>query len=70
MAPKLPPRFVKIYSQNNEGTNQIFVDLATGVNYYFHKDGNSAGLTVLLNPNGSPVITPPETILPELYGRR
>ena len=37
----------------------IPVDRATGVNYLFHHDfGHAGGLTVLLDKNGKPVITP------------
>ena len=37
---------------------EIWVDKKTGVNYLFHASGNSGGLTVLLNRDGTPVITP------------
>ena len=48
-------RFVKIYSQGGfvENTMQIWVDKQTGVNYLY-----SGGLTVLLNRDGTPVVTP------------
>ena len=56
------PRFVEVYSQKVAGVNRILVDTLTGVNYFFHKDGDgyAGGLTPLLNPNGTPIITPPE----------
>ena len=61
-------RFIEIYSQKNPGLNKVFVDMATGVNYYYHAEadgyGSSGGLTVLLNPDGSPVVTPPEMFMP------
>ena len=50
-------RFEKIYSQSM-GTMEIWVDKETGVNYLYHQSGYSGGLTVLLDKNGKPVITP------------
>lgn len=41
-------RFEKVYT---------LVDKETGVNYIFHKDGYSGGLTPLLDKDGKPVIT-------------
>lgn len=51
-------RFVKTYSDGVFGSNEIWVDRQTGVNYLFHATGNAGGLTVLLNRDGTPVITP------------
>lgn len=50
-------RFVKVYSQGLGGT-QIWVDRETGINYLWHADGYAGGLTVLLNRNGTPVVSP------------
>ncbi len=50
-------RFIKFYSESM-GENQIFVDSATGVNYFYHKSGYGGGLTVLLDADGKPVVTP------------
>ena len=36
----------------------IIVDKKTGVNYLFAASGYAGGLTVLLNRDGSPVVTP------------
>lgn len=36
----------------------IYVDRKTGVNYLFTQSGYAGGLTVLLNRDGTPVITP------------
>ncbi|MCQ2433635.1 MAG: DUF6440 family protein [Oscillospiraceae bacterium] len=36
---------------------EIIVDKATGVNYLFVKNGYGAGLTVLVDAEGKPVIT-------------
>ena len=50
-------RFEKIYSQGL-GTTEIWINKETGVNYLFHTSGNAGGLTVLLDREGKPVITP------------
>ncbi|MBO5090820.1 MAG: xylan 1,4-beta-xylosidase [Clostridia bacterium] len=50
-------RFIKVYSESM-GENQIFVDSVTGVNYFYHNSGYSGGLTVLLDADGKPVVTP------------
>ena len=39
------------------GRTEIWVDRETGVNYLFHSEGTAAGLTPLLNRDGTPVIT-------------
>ena len=52
-------RFVKTYSQG-AGSTVILVDKETGINYLFHSSGYAGGLTVLLDKNGKPVITPVE----------
>lgn len=36
----------------------VIVDKKTGVNYIFAASGYAGGLTVLLNRDGSPVVTP------------
>ena len=50
-------RFVRIHSENMGG-EQIIVDKVTGVNYLFVTSGYAGGLTVLLNRDGTPVISP------------
>lgn len=53
-------RFVKTYSQGgfaNPGM-EIWVDRKTGVNYLWTASGYAGGLTVLLDRDGKPVITP------------
>ena len=52
-------RFETIYSQG-AGTIEILVDKETGVNYLYRSSGYSGGLTVLLNKDGTPVVTPIE----------
>ena len=51
-------RFVKIYTDGAFGSNEIWVDRETGVNYLFHASGYAGGLTVLLNRDGTPVVSP------------
>lgn len=51
-------RFEKIDSQGIMNVTEIWVDRETGVNYLYHASGNSGGLTVLLDAEGKPVITP------------
>lgn len=51
-------RFVKIYQQGLIDVVEIWVDTATGVNYVFHRNGNAAGFTPLLDQDGKPVVTP------------
>lgn len=50
-------RFVKIWSDGAFGSNEIWVDTQTGVNYLFHAAGYAGGLTVLLDREGKPVIS-------------
>ena len=53
-------RFVKVHSEGGFKDNlmQIWVDKKTGVNYLYSASGYSGGLTVLLNRDGTPVVTP------------
>lgn len=53
-------RFEKTYSQGTMNVTEIWVDRQTGVNYVFHSSGYAGGMTVLLDRNGNPVITPIE----------
>lgn len=52
-------RFVKTYSQGM-GSTEIWVDKETGVNYLYYSSGYAGGLTVLVDKDGKPVITPVE----------
>ena len=54
---KKQERFVRIHSENMGG-EQIIVDKVTGVNYRFVTSGYAGGLTVLLDRDGKPVISP------------
>jgi len=51
-------RFVKTWSDGAFGSNEIWVDIQTGVNYLFHASGYAGGLTPLLDRDGKPIITP------------
>ena len=53
-------RFIKTHSQGGFAENlmQIWVDKSTGVNYLYSASGYAGGLTVLLNRDGTPVVTP------------
>lgn len=50
-------RFVKSYSQGVLSVTEIWVDTLTGINYIFHRNGNAAGFTPLLDQDGKPVVT-------------
>ena len=50
-------RFIRVHSENM-GCEQILVDKKTGVNYLSVQSGYAGGLTVLLNADGKPVVTP------------
>ncbi len=50
-------RFVRTYTDGAFGSNEIWVDTVTGVNYLYHASGYSGGLTVLLDREGKPVIS-------------
>ena len=51
-------RFEKVYTQGALNVTEIWVDKETGVNYLFHASGYAGGLTPLLKPDGTPVVTP------------
>ena len=53
-------RFVKVYSEGAFGSNEIWVDKETGVNYLYHASGYAGGLTVLLDKDGKPIVKPIE----------
>lgn len=40
----------------SEGDNDIYVDTYTGVMYFYHKQGKSGGMSVMLDKNGKPLI--------------
>ena len=57
---KKPARFEKVYSQHKGAAIEIWVDKETGVNYMFQAYGYSGGLTVLVDKDGKPIVTPIE----------
>lgn len=50
-------RFEIISTQGTFETYRVIMDRETGVNYLYVSNGNSGGLTVLLNSEGKPTIT-------------
>ena len=51
-------RFEKVHSDGAMSGCEIWVDTYTGVQYFFHASGYAGGLTVLLDRNGNPVVSP------------
>ena len=51
-------RFKRVYKQGKRSVLEIWVDRETGVNYLWREDGYSGGLTVLVDAQGRPVVTP------------
>ena len=54
-------RFIKTVVDNgglSDNYMAIYVDRKTGVNYLFTQSGYAGGLTVLVDANGKPVVTP------------
>ena len=52
-------RFRKIYQQGKIDVVEIWIDTQTGVNYVFHRNGNAAGFTPLLDKDGKPLVNHP-----------
>ena len=55
---KKDKRFIEAYSEDGMTISKVLVDRQTGVNYLFHASGYAGGLTPLLKPDGTPVVTP------------
>ncbi|GFI69629.1 hypothetical protein IMSAG249_01454 [Lachnospiraceae bacterium] len=55
-------RFVEVYSQGFVNVAKVIVDTETGVNYLLasHDLRTGTGLTVLIDQDGKPVVTPIE----------
>ena len=49
-------RFTKVYAQGALGGLEIFVDTETSVQYLFVQSGYGSGLTVLVDPEGKPLL--------------
>ena len=52
--------FEKIFTQGTVDVVEIWVDTETGVNYLMgsHNKANGTGLTVLVDRDGKPIVTP------------
>lgn len=57
-------RFVEVYTQGATNVAKIIVDTETGVNYLLTSTTLTAGcgMTVLVDKDGKPIITPIESI--------
>ncbi len=58
---KKEDRFIKTVVDSggfSDNYMAIYVDRQTGVNYLFSSCGNAGGMTVLLNRDGTPVVSP------------
>lgn len=53
-------RFVEVYNQGIVNVMKVVVDTETGVNYVLgsHNKASGTGMTVLLDADGKPLITP------------
>ena len=50
--------FIKAYSQGKLSGVEIWIDTITGVNYLFAFNGYAGGLTLLVDEEGKPIVTP------------
>ncbi len=58
-------RFIKTVVDNggfSDNYMAIYVDRQTGVNYLFSSCGNAGGLTILVDRDGKPIVTPPSQL--------
>ena len=59
-------RFIVLHTEKQfVSSTSILVDKETGVNYLWHAEGYSGGLTVLLDADGRPVVTPKGQLVEE-----
>ena len=61
MAAMKEDRFIKTVVDGggfSDNYMAIYVDRKTGVNYLFTQNGYAGGLTVLVDANGKPIVTP------------
>lgn len=54
-------RFIEVYKQG-AGSTTILVDKETGVNYFYHSSGYAGGMSVLVDQDGKPIVTPIEEL--------
>ena len=59
---RVKDKFIKTYFQGKLNGMEIWVDKDTGVNYVFAYSGYAGGLTVRVDAQGKPVVTPPSEI--------
>lgn len=52
-------RFERVYKQSM-GSMEVWVDKETGVNYLYRQSGYAGGLTILVDKDGKPIVTPKE----------
>ena len=58
---KKEDRFIKTVVDTggfSDSRMEIYVDRQTGVNYLFSSYGNAGGMTVLVDRDGKPIVTP------------
>lgn len=54
---KKKQRFIKVMTDGGLlNNNEVWVDTQTGVQYLFHFDGSAAGLTLLVDADGKPLL--------------
>ena len=61
MAEKKQKRFIRVHAEGggfSSPATYILVDKETGVNYLYAASGYGGGLTVLVDANGKPIVTP------------
>ena len=51
-------RFIETYSQGTIDTKRVIVDTETGVNYLLLATRLGGGITVLVDKDGKPIVTP------------
>lgn len=50
-------RFIRVLSEGGFlGSNEVWVDAQTGVQYLYHCAGNSGGMTLLVDAEGKPLL--------------
>lgn len=64
-------RFVEVYSQGVTNVRKIIVDTQTGVNYLLMSSNmtGGSGITVLVDADGKPVVTPLDADEPVAMGQ-
>lgn len=51
-------RFIETYSQGTIDIKRVIVDTETGVNYLLLETSLGGGITVLVDKDGKPIVTP------------